>query len=90
MKKALAAGLTAAMLLAPIQSFAADGEGTDKAKALAEAIVREDAKTIKDHELVAENDAIALYLYEPTLSLIVRDKKTGAIMESTVGESDGK
>ncbi len=88
-KKALAACLTAAMLLAPIQSFAADGEGTDKAKALAEAIVREDAKTIKDHELVAENDAIALYLYEPTLSLIVRDKETGAIMESTVGESDG-
>lgn len=61
----------------------------DKQKALEEAIVTENVKTIKNHELVAENDAIGLYLYEPTLSLIIRDKKTGAIMESTVQESDG-
>lgn len=75
---------------------AAEGEvanvtvsAAEKEKALEEAIVREDVKTIKGHDLVAENDALALYLYEPTLSLIVRDKKTGAIMESTVRESDG-
>lgn len=61
----------------------------DKQKALEEAIVAENVKTIKNHDLVAENDAIGLYLYEPTLSLIIRDKKTGAIMESTVQESDG-
>lgn len=61
----------------------------DKEKALEEAIVKENAKSIKGHDLVAENDALALYLYEPTLSLIIRDKKTGAIMESTVQESDG-
>ena len=61
----------------------------DRKEALAEAIVAEDAASIKGHELVAQNDALALYLYEPTLSLIVRDKKTGAIMESTVQESDG-
>lgn len=61
----------------------------DRKEALEEAIVAEDVTTIKGHELVAENDALALYLYEPTLSLIVRDKKTGAIMESTVQESDG-
>lgn len=61
----------------------------DKKKALEEAIITEDVKTIKNHELVAENDAIGLYLYEPALSLIIRDKKTGAIMESTVQESDG-
>lgn len=61
----------------------------DKEKALEEAIVKDNAKTIKGHELVAENDALGLYLYEPTLSLIIRDKKTGAIMESTVEESDG-
>lgn len=61
----------------------------DKQRALEEAIVTENVKTIKNHELVAENDAIGLYLYEPTLSLIIRDKKTGAIMESTVQESDG-
>lgn len=61
---------------------------TDVKKALEDAIVKEDAKTIKNHELVAENDKLALYLQEPTLSLIVRDKTTGAIMESTVQESD--
>ncbi len=80
-----AACLTAAVLSAPIPSFAAGGDG----KALEEAIVKEEAAAIKGHELVAENDALALYLYEPTLSLIVRDKETGAIMESTVSESDG-
>ncbi len=61
----------------------------DRKEALEEAIVSEDVTTIKGHELVVENDTLALYLYEPTLSLIVRDKKTGAIMESTVQESDG-
>lgn len=89
MKKAMAAILTASMLLAPVQAYAAEGDGIDKEKALQEAIVKEAAATIKNHDLVAENDALALYLYEPTLSLIIRDKETGAIMESTVQESDG-
>ena len=56
-----------------------------------EYIITEDqAATIKEHKLIAENDEYQLYLYEDTLSIIVRDKKTGAIMESTVSEDDGK
>lgn len=56
-----------------------------------EYIITEDqAATIKEHKLIAENDEYQLYLYEETLSIIIRDKKTGAIMESTVSEEDGK
>lgn len=86
---AMATCLASAFIFAPIQAFAAEGDGIDKEKALQEAIVKESTATIKNHDLVAENDALALYLYEPTLSLIIRDKETGAIMESTVQESDG-
>lgn len=116
LKKMMAACLTAAMLLTPVQALADNGSTTedesvagaegetllaegetenvavsaaDKQAALEDAIVKENAAVIKNHDLVAENDALALYLYEPTLSLIIRDKKTGAIMESTVQESDG-
>lgn len=81
--------LTSTLALTPIQAFAAEGDGIDRAKALQEAIVKEPAAAIKNHDLVAENDTLALYLYEPTLSLIIRDKETGVIMESTVQESDG-
>ena len=56
-----------------------------------EYIITEDqAATIKEHKLITENDEYQLYLYEDTLSIIIRDKKTGAIMESTVSEDDGK
>lgn len=53
-------------------------------------ITENQAATIKEHKLIAENDEYQLYLYEDTLSIIIRDKKTGAIMESTVSEEDGK
>ena len=56
-----------------------------------EYIITEDqAATIKEHKLITENDEYQLYLYEDTLSIIIRDKNTGAIMESTVSEDDGK
>lgn len=56
-----------------------------------EYIITEDqAATIKEHKLIVENDEYQLYLYEETLSIIIRDKRTGAIMESTVSEEDGK
>lgn len=86
------------MLAAPMTVFAAEEAGTvvdvevtaqEKRDALKDAIIDNPDDTIYDHKLVAENDKLQLYLYEPTLSLLVRDKKTGAIMESTVRESDG-
>lgn len=41
-------------------------------------------KTIKGHVLIAENDEYQMYFNEQYLSIIIRDKKTGAIMESIV------
>ncbi len=41
-------------------------------------------KELDGHHLVAANDNYELYLYEPALSIIVKNTKTGAVMESTV------
>ena len=42
------------------------------------------SKQLDGHHLVAANDSYELYLYEPALSIIVKNTKTGAVMESTV------
>lgn len=47
-------------------------------------IFTEPSKNIKGHKLVAESDNYQLYFKEDSLSVIVRDKTTGAIMESVV------
>ena len=46
------------------------------------------SKTLEGHTLVAENDLYELYLYEPALSIIVRNKSTGAVMESTIRDNE--
>ena len=43
---------------------------------------------IEDHRLVTANDFLELYLKDATLSIIIRDVNTGAIMHSTVAEPD--
>ncbi len=48
------------------------------------------AKELNGHFLVAENSGYELYLKKEVMSIIVRDKATGATMESTVTEDDGK
>ena len=48
------------------------------------------SETIKEHKKAAESGRYELYLYEPTLSIILRDKVTGAVLESTVSEDLGK
>lgn len=45
---------------------------------------------ILEHKKIAESERYELYLYEPTLSILLRDKETGAILESTVSEDLGK
>ena len=40
--------------------------------------------TIKGHSLIAESDNYEMYFMEESLSIIIRDKNTGAIMESIV------
>lgn len=42
------------------------------------------SKQLDGHHLVAANENYELYLYEPALSIIVKNTKTGAVMESTV------
>lgn len=42
--------------------------------------------TIKDYELMAENDTYKMYYYEKRLSIMLEDKTTGKIIESTLSD----
>ena len=42
--------------------------------------------TIDDYEKVAESDTYIMYYYEPRLSIILENKETGAILESTLSD----
>lgn len=48
------------------------------------------ADTINGHTYITENDRYALYMNEEYLSVIVKDKITGAYMESAISYDDGK
>lgn len=55
--------------------------------ALSTSVKADRSKSLEGHNLVAANDMYELYLEEKNLSIIVKDKKTGAVMRSAV-ESD--
>lgn len=40
--------------------------------------------TLDDYELIAQSDTYKLYLYEPYLSIILENKQTGELLESTL------
>lgn len=42
--------------------------------------------TLDDYELVAENDSYKMYLYAPRLSVILENKATGVLTESTLSD----
>lgn len=42
--------------------------------------------TIDDYEKVAESDTYNMYLYAPRLSIVLENKKTGEILESTLSD----
>jgi len=42
--------------------------------------------TMKDYEVVTESDTYKMYLYEPTLSIMLENKETGKILESTLSD----
>ena len=42
--------------------------------------------TKEDYEKVAESDSYILYLYEPRLSILLENKETGEILESTLSD----
>lgn len=46
------------------------------------------SKQLEGHTLIAENDTYELYLYEPALSIIVRNKNTQTLMRSTVRDDE--
>lgn len=54
------------------------------------AVIPETVDEIKGHKFIAENDAYEMYFLEESLSVILRDKNTGAIMESIVEKEDEK
>lgn len=41
-----------------------------------------------DYNKVAESEGYELYLYEPTLSIILRNKATGKVLLSTLAQED--
>lgn len=41
-----------------------------------------------EYEMVTESDAYEMYLYEPTMSIILKNKATGALIRSTLSEAD--
>lgn len=42
--------------------------------------------TINDYEMVAESDTYRMYYYEPRFSIILEDKATGKLIESTLSD----
>jgi hypothetical protein len=42
--------------------------------------------TKKDYQLMAESDTYKLYLYEPRLSILLENKETGKVIESTLSD----
>ena len=61
---------------------------SEKKEAQKEAVFEESPDSIKGHKKIAENDLVEMYLKEENLSLIIRNKANGAIMESTVSDPD--
>ncbi|MDE6607559.1 MAG: hypothetical protein K2K54_07385, partial [Lachnospiraceae bacterium] len=43
--------------------------------------------TLEDYELVAESNTYKMYLYEPRLSIILENKETGELLESTLNDA---
>ena len=51
-----------------------------------ESLLLHTGRSLHGHVLVAENDSFSMYLYEPRLSLIIRDRIGGAYMRSNPPE----
>jgi len=53
-----------------------------------EFIIEDSGGEIDGHRLIAQNGNLELYLKEATLSIVIRNKDTGAVIYSTVNEPD--
>lgn len=65
----------------PVEDFVSDEEITTENRAT---FVEGNPETIEGHNKITENANYELYLKEDNLSIIVREKQTGAVMYSTV------
>ncbi len=65
-----------------------DEEALDDVEAL-QYVYLEKQSAIQGHDFLTENSAYELYLKEENLSIILRDKQTGAVMYSTVEDPIG-
>jgi len=62
---------------------------TERSKiALENAVVATSKEDIKGHSYVCSANGYELYLKKDTLSIIIRDEKTGSILESTLSKED--
>ena len=48
----------------------------------------EDPITIDDYKMIAESDTYKMYFYEPRLSVILENKETGKLMETTMSDAN--
>lgn len=58
--------------------------------ALEKSLIKNEVKEIDGHVLISESTNYQLYFFEESLSIIIRDKSTGAVLNSTVKEDDQK
>lgn len=93
----LALAVTALLAMAALAAYLVSNSGksgslnfnqvqqqvSEPAAALSDKAV-DGSRTLEEHKLVAENDLYEMYLYEPALSIIIRNKETGAVIKSTV------
>lgn len=52
--------------------------------------VKAEAADLNGHKLIASSESHELYMSEEDLSIIIKDKATGAVMESAISYDDGK
>lgn len=81
MKKTITTLLVAILLVTSSLTTTAD-------QSMRPITIEESGQEINGHKLIAENSMLEMYLKEDTLSLIIRNKQTHALMYSTVGEVD--
>jgi len=62
-----------------------DGDNVERPK-----IVRNPMGVIEGHKLIAQNQKFEMYFKEDNLSIIIRDKQSGAVMYSTVSQVNEK
>lgn len=81
--------LLAVMAIAgnPMEAYASTGQS-----AANESSIANEFAIGNEYALAAESDLYELYLYEPTMSIILKNKETGALIRSTLSqeENDGR